>query len=68
MAEGDPARAIVGVAGEVGADLMVVGRETMSRLERTLFGDVSAGVLRLSDRPVLVVGGDRPHSERSAGG
>lgn len=59
IVEGDPAQAVVRVAEEVGAGYIVLGRETRSRLEGVLFGDVSQDVLRISDRPVLVVGGEQ---------
>ena len=64
--EGDPARAIVRVAEEVEADCVVLGRETRSRLEGVLFGDVSQDVLRLSSRPVLVAGSGHPTVAESA--
>ena len=66
IVEGDPARAIVGVAEEVDADCVLLGRETRSRLEGVLFGDVSQDVLRLSSRPVLVAGSGHPTVAESA--
>lgn len=56
---GDPARAILAVAGDVGADYVLMGAEGTSRLGNALFGSVSEEVLRHADRTVLLVGGKR---------
>ena len=57
VVSGRPARAILSVAGELGADPVFVGAEGMSKLEHALVGSVSEEVLRRADRTVLVVGG-----------
>ncbi|QIN80606.1 universal stress protein [Rubrobacter marinus] len=54
---GRPARAIVAVAEELGAEPVVLGSEGKSTLEHALLGSVSEEVLRHANRTVLVVGG-----------
>ncbi len=56
---GNPARAILAVAEEVGADYVLMGAEGASWLGNALFGSVSEEVLRRADRTVLLVGGKR---------
>lgn len=51
----DPADAILSVADERGADLIVIGTGHKGLLERMLVPSVSQKVLRHADRPVLVV-------------
>jgi nucleotide-binding universal stress UspA family protein len=50
--------AVIGVADQVDADLIVVGSRHMHGLQRLLAGSVSAHVLHASHRPVLIVRGD----------
>lgn len=50
--------AIVRVARERQADLVVMGSHGHSGFERIMLGSVTEKVLRLTDRPVLVVKGD----------
>ena len=54
-----PARTILWVAEEVGADCIVMGAEGMSRLESLMIGGVAQEVLRNAKRTVLLVGGHR---------
>ena len=54
---GDPGESIVEVAGEEGADLIVVGRRGLSRIERLFLGSVTKKVLERSHIDVLVVVG-----------
>lgn len=53
---GDPAEELVGAAGELGADLVVVGRRGGRVGARHEPGSVSADVVRLAPCDVLVVG------------
>lgn len=57
---GRPADTLVEVAAEVGADQIVIGSHGRRGLERVLLGSVAERVLRLADRPVLVVKAARP--------
>ncbi|WP_299904809.1 universal stress protein [uncultured Paracoccus sp.] len=52
---GQPARTIISVATEKGADLIVVGSRGLGSTEGYLLGSVSHKVTGLSDCPVLVV-------------
>lgn len=52
---GDPARTIVRVADEVGADLVVMSTRARRGLARALLGSVAAHVVRSSKHPVLLV-------------
>ena len=63
VATGDPARAILTVAREVGADYVLMGAEGSTRMENALFGSVSEEVLRHADRTVLLVGGRRSQAD-----
>lgn len=60
LGEGVPARAVVDVAAEVDADLVVVGRRGSRGVADRLLGSVAEGVLAGSDVPVLVVPGAEP--------
>lgn len=53
---GDPARTILDVAAEIGADMIVLGGRKRSPLGTLLFGSVSQSVLLDADRPVTVTG------------
>lgn len=55
--EGHPPETIVRVAGEIDADLIVMGTRTRTHtiLGRFFLGSTAQSVLQLSDRPVLVV-------------
>lgn len=60
---GDPDAEIVGLAGRLGAGLIVVGSRGLGPLRRALMGSVSDSVVRHAHCPVMVV---RPEKERSA--
>jgi len=53
--DGDPVQALVGVARELTAALLVVGTRGRSTLRSAFLGSVSAGVVRAAGRPVAVV-------------
>ncbi|MFO0749035.1 MAG: universal stress protein [Myxococcota bacterium] len=55
VALGRPADAIVETATEIGADQIVIGSHGRRGIERMLLGSVAERVIRLADRPVLVV-------------
>jgi nucleotide-binding universal stress UspA family protein len=55
LESGDPADAIVALAGRRGADLIVVGAHEQGFLARILHGDVSTGVSRKAPCDVLIV-------------
>ena len=46
---------IVGLAEELGTDLIVIGSQGLSRMKRLLTGSVSERVVRLAHCPVLVM-------------
>jgi nucleotide-binding universal stress UspA family protein len=52
---GDPAEQLIGVARELDADLLVVGRRDQSAVKRLMLGSVSAKVLSGAPCDVLVV-------------
>jgi nucleotide-binding universal stress UspA family protein len=52
---GPPAEEVNEVAGEIGADLIVIGTHGRRGLARALLGSVAEHVIRMSSRPVLVV-------------
>jgi nucleotide-binding universal stress UspA family protein len=53
--QGDPARELIDAAGEIGADLVVVGSRGRGRLSSAVLGSVSAVVAAAAASPVLVV-------------
>jgi len=55
VALGAPADEIVGLAGELGADLIVLGSHAGDALQRMLTGSVAAKVARDAPCPVLIV-------------
>lgn len=55
VADGKPADAILAVAQEIGADLIVIGRRGLNRVERILVGSTSESVAGRSNCPVLIV-------------
>ena len=57
LREGHPAEEIAGLAGELGADLVVVGGRGLGTIKRLVVGSVSEGVVNLAPCPVLVVRG-----------
>lgn len=52
---GDPHRAILDVASELQADLIVMGVPPRDRIDEVLFGSTLRGVLRRATSPVLVL-------------
>lgn len=66
LEEGVPARAVVDVADEVGADLIVAGQRGSRGVADRLLGSVTEGVLAGSDVPVLVVPGATPDATGDA--
>ncbi|AEH39373.1 universal stress protein [Halopiger xanaduensis] len=56
--QGVPVREILEYAGEVDADVIVMGSRGRGGVSRMLLGSVTEGVTRHSDRDVLVVGRD----------
>lgn len=55
LADGDPAAEIVKAAGDVKADLIVMGTHGWTGLSRLLMGSVAEGVMRKAPCPVLTV-------------
>jgi len=55
LEKGDPATEIVGVAEEIGADLIVMGTHGRTGLSRLLMGSVAEQVMRKACCPVLTV-------------
>ena len=55
VARGEPAKRILAVASEVGADMVCLGSTGKGAVERALLGSVSQRVVRTSDVPVLTV-------------
>jgi nucleotide-binding universal stress UspA family protein len=59
MVPGPPAKAIVGEAARLDADLIILGSHGFGAVFKMLLGSVSSAVLRKSGRPVLIVPADR---------
>jgi len=55
LRRGDPHREIIDYAGEVDADLIVMGTHGRTGLDRYLIGSVAERVVRTADAPVLTV-------------
>jgi nucleotide-binding universal stress UspA family protein len=55
IARGRPAKAIAEVAAEIDCDLVVMGAHGHGRLHHALIGSTSGAVVRLVDRPVLLM-------------
>lgn len=55
LPEGRGAEEITGLAAELAADLVVIGRRGLGPLRRLLMGSVSEGVARLAPCPTLIV-------------
>jgi nucleotide-binding universal stress UspA family protein len=58
LRRGRPAEEIVGLAGDLGVGLVVVGSRGLGAVKRLVVGSVSEGVVSLARCPVLVVRGD----------
>ncbi|MWV41208.1 universal stress protein [Natrialba sp. INN-245] len=56
--EGIPVREILEYAGEIDADVVVMGSRGRGGIGRMMLGSVTEGVTRHSERDVLVVGGE----------
>jgi len=68
-AQGSIAQAILDVASETGAELIVIGTHGTKAVESSLLGSVSSEVVHHSDRPVLVVpGGARAKAAEAQAG
>lgn len=65
VAVGDPREALVRVADEWAAELIVVGARGLGALKSIVLGSVSNGVVRWARCPVLVVKGRRGGLERA---
>jgi universal stress protein A len=61
VAQGDAAEEIVRTAQEIGCDLIVLGTQGRTGLERLLLGSVAEAVLRTAPCPVLTVRAPFPH-------
>lgn len=55
--EGEPEAEIANYASDFDMDVIVIGTQGHSRVERALLGSVTERVARLADRPVLIVKG-----------
>jgi nucleotide-binding universal stress UspA family protein len=55
VTDGKPAEAILAVTQEIGADLIVIGRRGLNRVERLLLGSTSEKVAGRANCPVLIV-------------
>jgi nucleotide-binding universal stress UspA family protein len=64
LLEGDPAEQIVAHARQSGADLIVMGTQGRTGMERLLLGSVAEKVLRDATCSVLVVKMPKPASQR----
>src|SRR3954447_10351927 len=53
--QGDPAKALIDIADELDADLIIVGARGKSSLERLLLGSVSTKLSHYAGRSVMVV-------------
>ena len=59
LREGRPAEEISDLAGELGADLVVVGSRGLGTVKRLIVGSVSEGVVSFAPCPTLVVHGEQ---------
>lgn len=57
LRKGRPAEEITDLAGELGADLLIIGSRGLGTVKRLVMGSVSEGVVSLSPCPVLVMRG-----------
>jgi hypothetical protein len=55
LREGSPAEEIADLAGEIGADLVVVGSRGLGTIKRLLLGSVAEGVVRLLGARLLLI-------------
>lgn len=52
---GNPSKQIINVAGEIQADIIVMGGRKRSPVSKAVFGSVTQDVLIEADRPVMVI-------------
>lgn len=55
--EGEPEEEIVKYAADFDIDIIVIGSQDSTAVERALMGSVTERVARLADRPVLIIKG-----------
>ncbi len=55
VVRGEPAKRVLALAAEIGADLLVFGSTGKGAVERVLLGSVSQRLVRTSEIPVLTV-------------
>ena len=55
LVQGDPREAVLAVAGDIGADLIVMGTHGRHGIARALIGSVAENVVRTSPIPVLTL-------------
>lgn len=71
LREGKPHQEILKAAGDLKADMIVIGSHGRSGLERSIFGSVAEKVMKLADIPVLLIklksGSETGHPESGAG-
>lgn len=60
VVEGNAIEEIVGLAGALSCDLIVLGSHGRSGLTRLMLGSVAEGVARLAQTPVLIVRSPQP--------
>lgn len=58
VADGQPEMVLADVAGEIEAEMVVVGTSGLGGVPRALLGSTAAGVVHNTDRPVVVVRGE----------
>lgn len=64
LLEGDPVTAILKLADEVGADLLVVGAQGRNRLARLVLGSVAERLVHRSELPVVLARATRPEHQK----
>jgi nucleotide-binding universal stress UspA family protein len=67
LTEGDPAAEIVHLAQETHCDLIVMGTQGRTGMDRLLMGSVAEAVLRKAPCPVLTVRGPLPEARSPSG-
>ncbi|WP_125727034.1 universal stress protein [Kibdelosporangium aridum] len=55
--QSEPAQAMMEVSAELGAESMVVGSSGLSAIPRVILGSTAADLVRMADRPIIVVRG-----------
>ena len=67
LRSGEPAAEVNPMAGEIGADLIIIGTHGRTGLKHLLMGSVAENILRTADVPVLCVRTGEPVKEKVAG-